>query len=272
MAGDWIKMRTDLAEDPAVIDMAAALDVDEDTVVGKLHRLWSWADSQSRDGHAVGVTEKWVDRKVGCEGFARAMSDVGWLTLEARSITIPNFDRHNGKSAKTRALAKDRKASERHADVPDLSRSQRDKSVTREEKRRERANTPIPPSGAPSDDAKQPKARTTRGGLTFAAFVQACRESEEKPLPRDHSVFAFAESTGIPVDFLELAWREFARQYRETTKTQAGVKGWRQKFENCVRRNWFKLWWFHGDGTCELTTAGVQLKREREADRERSAA
>ena len=102
--------------------------------------------------------------------------------------------------------------------------------------------------------------------MTFAAFVQACRDAGEKPLPRDHAVFSFAADAGIPVEFLELAWREFARQYRGTTKTQAGVRGWRQKFENCVRRNWFKLWWFPQEGSCELTTAGVQLKREREAE------
>ena len=32
MAGDWIKMRIDIADDPAVIGMASALDITEDEV------------------------------------------------------------------------------------------------------------------------------------------------------------------------------------------------------------------------------------------------
>ncbi|WP_411850702.1 hypothetical protein ACLB90_17820 [Stenotrophomonas sp. LGBM10] len=36
-----------------------------------------------------------------------------------------------------------------------------------------------------------------------------------------------------------------------------------------MRRNWFKLWWCPEGGGCELTTAGVQVKRERDAERER---
>lgn len=52
MAGDWLKVRLDLRNDPAVIGMAEKLGIDQDTVVGKLIRLWSWFDLQSRDGHA----------------------------------------------------------------------------------------------------------------------------------------------------------------------------------------------------------------------------
>lgn len=140
MAGEWIKMRNDLAEDPAVISMAGALGVDEDLIVGKLHRLWSWADRQSRDGHAVGVTQKWIDRHIRCDGFAAAMAQVGWLAIDSSGISFPNFDRHNGETAKTRALGTKRKQKQRTVVpqvVPDVSRTDRDKSETREEKRRE---------------------------------------------------------------------------------------------------------------------------------------
>jgi hypothetical protein len=157
MAGDWIKMRADLAEDPAVIAIGAKLGMDEFSVVGRLQCLWSWADGQSRDGHASGVTQQWVDRKVQRDGFAQAMCDVGWLSVDNSGITIPNFDHHNGDTAKTRALGTKRKQKERlspigHADVPDsvrnMSRSERDKSETREEKRREEIEEPPNPPQA----------------------------------------------------------------------------------------------------------------------------
>ncbi len=159
MAGDWIKMRTDLAEDPAVIDIAEVLGIDEDTVVGKLHRLWSWADSQSRDGHTNGVTQKWIDKKLHCEGFAKAMVSVQWLVIENCGISFPNFDRHNGETAKVRATATKRKQKQRNTSgdigdsgpkpvpqsVPKMSRNERDKNETREEKRREEKEQRVPP-------------------------------------------------------------------------------------------------------------------------------
>lgn len=126
MAGDWIKMRVDLATDPAVIGIAASLDCSEFEVVGMLHRFWSWADAQSRDGHAVSVTKSWIDRYVQRAGFATAMEKAGWLNQEKDGISIPNFKRHNGQSAKKRAVDGKRQKNHRK----NLSRSERDDCVT----------------------------------------------------------------------------------------------------------------------------------------------
>lgn len=154
MAGDWIKMRSDLAEDPAVICIAGKVGLDEFAVVGRLQFLWAWFDAQSRDGHAAGVTKAWVDRKVQCDGFAQAMVDAEWLIVTPGGIEVPNFDRHNGETAKTRALGTKRKQKERasasgHDGVTQesvqVSRNRRDKSETREEKRRDK--TPVVPMG-----------------------------------------------------------------------------------------------------------------------------
>jgi hypothetical protein len=137
LAGDWIKMRADLAEDPAVIAMAARLGIDEFAVVGRLHAFWSWLDRQSRDGHALGVTHSWLDRHVHCDGFASSLVAVGWLVIDGAGLSIPHFDRHNGETAKARALTRNRKRRQRAGGVTQESRSQRDISGTREEKRRE---------------------------------------------------------------------------------------------------------------------------------------
>ncbi|WP_157634182.1 hypothetical protein [Burkholderia ubonensis] len=145
MAGDWIKMRIALAEDPAVIAMAARLNLDEFAIVGRLHHLWGWADVQSRDGHAPGVTNVWIDRYVRCDGFATQMQAVGWLIVTEFGIEFPRFDRHNGETAKTRASATRRKQKQRAnvtTDAGQMSRDERDKSATREEKRREELTTP----------------------------------------------------------------------------------------------------------------------------------
>lgn len=130
MAGDWVKFEIDTFEKPEVIKMADDLGIPEEHVAGCLLKVWCWFDKQSRDGHVNSVTEKYIDRVTSVTGFAQAMQDVGWLILSDEGLTLPNFDKHNGNSAKSRALTTERKRKER-------SRKKRDTSVTREEKRRE---------------------------------------------------------------------------------------------------------------------------------------
>lgn len=104
MSGEWIKMRFDLADDPAVVGIARRLDLDEFGVVGRLHTIWSWADRQTTDGDAASVTFVFIDRKVNTPNFAEAMEAEGWLEKTDTGVRFPNFTRHNGQTAKQRAL------------------------------------------------------------------------------------------------------------------------------------------------------------------------
>lgn len=155
MAGDWIKMRVDLVGEPEVVRMASTLRLSEDDIVGKLHRMWSWADRHvTADGRADGITPLWIDRFIGRKGFAQALAHVGWLMIDDTGVTFPNFDRHNGDGAKSRIANTERQRS-RRAIVTDLSRTKCDKDVTksatdaRPEKRREEKTeeTPLTPHG-----------------------------------------------------------------------------------------------------------------------------
>lgn len=104
MAGDWMKIETTTPDKPEVVKIATLLDIDQDAVAGKLLRLWAWADANCIDGHAIDVTPAFLDRLTHCPGFTRAMIAVGWL-IEDQSggLTFPNFQRHNGTTAKARA-------------------------------------------------------------------------------------------------------------------------------------------------------------------------
>ena len=108
MAGDWIKMRCNLDTDPAVFQMAAALGMDELAVVGRLWKVWAWADQHVADCNAVSVTTNVLDRITTTPGFAEAMRKVGWLEGRDGALSFPHFDRHNGQTAKKRALTKNR--------------------------------------------------------------------------------------------------------------------------------------------------------------------
>lgn len=152
MAGDWIKMRIDLANDPAVVGLSSVLKSNEHEVVGFLHSLWSWADKHTTDGFIPHVTAKWIDKHIGKSGFAKAMCDVGWLECHTNGVTLPHFDRHNGASAKSRAEATERKRlSRKSCDTDETktgqeSQENRAKNVTREEKRREESKPPSLPA------------------------------------------------------------------------------------------------------------------------------
>lgn len=148
MAGDWIKLEHATIDKPEIISMASRLDIDQDAVVGKCLRLWVWADMQTVNGHALTVTQSFIDRLTHCLGFADALRHVGWLEGRDGLLAVPNFDRHNGQPAKTRAMGNKRKQDERAK-----SRQCHAASVTetRPEKRREEKRESISTRLAESD-------------------------------------------------------------------------------------------------------------------------
>jgi hypothetical protein len=162
MAGEWIKMRIDLADDPAVIRIRRATGIDADAVVGKLHRLWSWADAHTTDGFADGLDAEWVDEFVGCQGFAEAMTAAGWLASEEGGIRFANFDRHNGQPAKVRALGKNRMKRIRCAGSATVAQPE-------EEKRRRREEEYIPAAPVPTSKPATPSGSRAKAAISWSA-------------------------------------------------------------------------------------------------------
>lgn len=142
MAGDWIKMQTNLLTHPKVVRMMSALKADKFRIIGGLMSVWCLFDAHSEDGKLSGYSPETLDSMAAWEGFSAAMLAVEWLFLDGETLHLPRFEAHNGLSAKKRA-----QDSERKRDVRNLSASQTDKKRTREEKNREDINTPIVPTG-----------------------------------------------------------------------------------------------------------------------------
>lgn len=115
MAGDWIKFELITLDKPEVCQIADAADIDCDAVVGKLLRVWGWFDQQTADGNAPSVSKRLLDRMVGVTGFCEHMKLVGWMVEAEGVISLPNFDRHNGKTAKNRLLTAKRVAAHKAA-------------------------------------------------------------------------------------------------------------------------------------------------------------
>lgn len=113
MAGDWIKMRGNLWDDPRVGAIVDATDTSEAMVIGGLYWLWATADQHTEDGIMPGLSLRQIDRKTGIPGFAAALVALGWLAEHPEGVRIVKFEEHNGASAKKRATTAKRVAGHR---------------------------------------------------------------------------------------------------------------------------------------------------------------
>ena len=164
MAGDWIKFEVATSDKPEVYAIAADLGVTPEQALGHCLRLWVWADQNTPDGcNARSVTLSALNAIARVTGIAEAMVKVGWLRVHEWGIEFVNGDRHNGQTAKSRALTQRR-----------VREHRRNASVTRKplpEKRREESNTPCsPPKGGRPPKAVRVPRKTARERLVEQAF------------------------------------------------------------------------------------------------------
>ncbi|EGE3507653.1 hypothetical protein DLV31_21775, partial [Shigella flexneri] len=152
MASNWIKLEVITPDKPEIFRLAEILNIDPDAALGKVIRFWAWADQQMIDGNADcnarGVTKSAIDRITFMSGFADALIQVGWLVENDGGLSLPNFERHNGKSSKKRAVT-----NERVTKIRELKRKGNAASVTQtdqkalpveEEEEEEDLNTDLP--------------------------------------------------------------------------------------------------------------------------------
>lgn len=136
MAGDWLKLECSTPDKPEVFAITAKMGWDDpDLTVGKLFRVWRWFDQQTTNGNASGVTPSLLDRIAGATGFAQAMESAGWLTVTPEGLELPNFEKHNGATAKARCQTAKRVAN--HRASGECNAKAVTTALAREEKRRE---------------------------------------------------------------------------------------------------------------------------------------
>jgi hypothetical protein len=101
--------------------------VDRDTILGKLIRLWQWVSTQSEKDHLTGISREMVDNMSHVLGFASALIDVGFMRSEADGLKLTHFDSHLSTPAKARMGDSFRKAWDRRQKGaqprPDTSRT-----------------------------------------------------------------------------------------------------------------------------------------------------
>jgi len=156
MAGDWIKVEQATVDKPEVLRLAELMGWHRRQALGLLVEFWCWLDknlSEECPDFVRHMSRKSLDEVLHVPGFAAALEHVGWAKFddECAVMHIVNAERHNGNTAKTRALDAKRKKEKRRQNVQQMSVSDPDVSGTREEKRRDIYTRKSPETPLPKD-------------------------------------------------------------------------------------------------------------------------
>lgn len=154
----WIKIEHDLTTSPKFVTLALRSRYAPVTVLGACVTLWMLADRHAVDDRLKGMTLEGVDALVNLPGFAQAMVDVGWLKVHEGCLEVVDYQRHNGSTAKARALTSKRMQALRLRDGPVTL--DRHATVTKNKNKKENKNKEIPPL-PPRGDAEPNSDETT---------------------------------------------------------------------------------------------------------------
>ena len=223
MAGDWIKMRGNLWDDPRVSKLCDLTDQSEAAIVGALYWLWAAADQHTEDGLMPGLTLRQIDRKTGVQGFGAALCQIGWLEDNPDGVRIVNFEDHNGTSAKRRCTDAQRKANVRNVSASDADKQRTESGQktpnlgARVEKRREEDKAEEAPS------AKSPAGSALPKNWILPAQWAAWAQGERPDLDPNRVADEFRDywiakpgKEGRKADW-EATWRNWVRNQRATT-------------------------------------------------------
>ncbi len=283
MAGDWIKMRSNLWDDPRVAKIVDLTDSSEAAVIGGLYWLWATADQHTADGLLPGLSCRQIDRKTGVPGLGNALVAVGWIESSEEGVQIVNFEDHNGASAKKRAQTARRVANHKSGNAQSDGKTESGNSqindgdgqgnaasVTqalpreREEKDKEEIppNPPLPGGDEPGlPSAGKPK-RERKVRCTLKTFIDQCREAGETAISGYRPLLEYVDGTGLPMDFVQLAWEVFKGEHLADGANERRLQAdWRRHFLNYVTKGYYRLWYATAEGNFSLTTVGIQAKK-----------
>ncbi|MHB5604367.1 DNA replication domain protein [Klebsiella pneumoniae] len=226
MASSWIKVEVITPDKPEIFQIAEILNIDPDAVLGKLVRIWAWADQQTVDGNAGCVTKVVLDRIAFITGFADALIAVGWLAYDGNKLILPNFERHNGESSKKRALTNRRVAAHRKNETQKVTLAALQKALPEEEEEEEEeVKDKIPPN--------PPRGREPKKSYPYPEQLNAEAWDEWKAYRSEMRFKAYApteRSEGAAItELINLSGGNHTRQMQIVKQSMA--KGWKGLFE-----------------------------------------
>ena len=298
MAGDWIRMRTNLRRHPKVIAMSRRLasdrrfmdwwsdpgrvtcrdsvteivtfeNVTRVTVCGLLE-LWGSVNTVVKDDLVIPYMALIdIDDITGIPGFGGALEAVGWVreddSDDVQGLVFPNFGEFNTPDANRKKAKSDaeRAREYRARKRAETDRHETSQNVTKNHEKsrgeeKRREDIEQPPI-SPEDENQSGKRK--RSAIGIQRYLDDCKRAGTPPISETSAAIRYADETGIPREFMRLCFFEFVERNQTSGKRYTD---WPKAFLNCVRGGWYKLWWLDGE-EYQLTSAGkqAQLKHSR---------
>ena len=183
MAGEWFAVDCCLETKPETVEILVATGESVYVVIGRLVRLWAWAQLNSEDGSIKATTAILARVAGGDEKFWETVAETGWIELGEKTVTIAGWEKRFSQAAKRRMLDARRKADGRKADKtphdihstsavrPQSVRTDADTFRTAgglEEKRREEKREElIPAAPVPTSKPAKPVRSTAKPSLSW---------------------------------------------------------------------------------------------------------
>jgi hypothetical protein len=204
---NWIKYTKRLHQKLEILHMAATLNMPPEQVIGHFMRFADWVDDNATVTESVtdvtlpALHDRVLDSIAGVTGFAEAMRSCGWLRGDGREMVLQNWGRHNGQTAKQRALTSNRVQRHRVAcntpSVTDVTQSVTPAPLP--EKRREEKNTEgEPPHAIPIEETGQqpvPTGTLATNAPPFGPCYATLRISSPD-IPEDFAHMVYADWIG----------------------------------------------------------------------------
>jgi hypothetical protein len=251
MAGDWIKMRTDLYRHPKVIAMADVLldpdgelarhvnqmcranltvtrNVMRNVTVGACVTVWGVTRNRGErngdDAILENITVAALDDIADLPGFGNAMESVGWAVASDVGVVLPGFySKHNVQPGSTdntnaerqrRYRERKKRNGKSNGTVTPLRNDRVEKSREENNKVDTNVSTCDDPAGTPPINGKQPSSSygfPLRGGKTWYLPIRKLDEYRD----------TYADSLDIDIEFRKA--REWLRDNPPRRKTATGM-------------------------------------------------
>ena len=120
MAVNWLKVETTTPDKKEMLRLGHLCKLSKADTFLAWFQLWAYFDREANDGFVPGMTRSAVDKIAEVPGFAVALEDkdVDWIYVDSTGLTVAEWDIHNGKKAKKRALDAKRKKNYRQKKSP----------------------------------------------------------------------------------------------------------------------------------------------------------
>lgn len=216
MAGDWIKVETATASKTEVLRMAEMLGIERRECMGLLFDYWAWLDANARTESVPNLSRNSLDKHLHCAGLAACLEAVGWASWsdDGWTMTVTNYTRHNGASAKTRAYEQRKKKLQRES-VPIVSPTCPANTGTRVREEIEK-----------KEQIQQPPLKAARKRAT--------------PIPDGFAISERVKTWADKAGHTRLDAHLEAFVGRATAKGYTYVD-WDAAFMNCIREDWGKV-------------------------------